>query len=158
MDRASLYASAARGIAEYHGVCRGGVCPNSPVRGFRCSSCGCLFCCEQCKAKNEHELARGLAKRVNARPLRAAVLAFMEWVTPVTVFILRLRRILAGGERACENPDCAAAAADARLKLCGCRSVWYCSRECQRAHWASHKPACSERLPFASRVWNTERV
>ena len=23
-----------------------------------------------------------------------------------------------------------------------CKQVWYCSRECQKAHWKVHKPDC----------------
>ena len=30
-----------------------------------------------------------------------------------------------------------------RYKACGgCNSVWYCSRDCQRAHWPTHKREC----------------
>jgi hypothetical protein len=35
------------------------------------------------------------------------------------------------------------AAAGAKFQRCGgCRAVRYCSKECQRAHWACHKPVC----------------
>ncbi|RKO87149.1 hypothetical protein BDK51DRAFT_30151 [Blyttiomyces helicus] len=39
---------------------------------------------------------------------------------------------------------CAAAPApNVRFKSCGkCRFVWYCSPECQRAHWGEHKVVC----------------
>ncbi|KAJ6480469.1 hypothetical protein C8R47DRAFT_1135927 [Mycena vitilis] len=31
------------------------------------------------------------------------------------------------------------------LLRCGkCKSVWYCSKECQRKHWSKHKPNCKE--------------
>jgi hypothetical protein len=44
------------------------------------------------------------------------------------------------GERrrcACSGcPNCAASLCDA------CKSVWYCSRACQKLHWAAHKAAC----------------
>jgi hypothetical protein len=33
------------------------------------------------------------------------------------------------------------------LKCSGCRITLYCSRECQRAHWKTHKPDCKRILP-----------
>jgi hypothetical protein len=33
------------------------------------------------------------------------------------------------------------------LKRCGkCQSVTYCSRDCQQAHWSSHKKACRAKV------------
>eukprot|EP00741_Cyanophora_paradoxa_P024365 tig00021795_g23527.t1 len=29
------------------------------------------------------------------------------------------------------------------LQCSACKFVWYCSRDCQRKHWAEHKPECS---------------
>ncbi|KAG0692696.1 hypothetical protein DFH29DRAFT_471778 [Suillus ampliporus] len=29
-------------------------------------------------------------------------------------------------------------------KCAKCKSVWYCSRECQKKHWPTHKPTCHE--------------
>ncbi|KAF2435700.1 hypothetical protein EJ08DRAFT_285832 [Tothia fuscella] len=43
-------------------------------------------------------------------------------------------------EYKCDDPDCTK---DIKLQLCGrCRSVRYCSKECQQAAWISHKPHC----------------
>ncbi|KAG2067525.1 hypothetical protein BDR04DRAFT_1104946 [Suillus decipiens] len=30
------------------------------------------------------------------------------------------------------------------LKCTKCKSVWYCSKECQKKHWPTHKPRCHE--------------
>lgn len=32
-----------------------------------------------------------------------------------------------------------------KLLMCPCRKVRYCSKECQKAHWADHRPRCGER-------------
>ena len=43
----------------------------------------------------------------------------------------------------CANPDCQKA--DGDLSRCSaCRSVVYCSRECQKKHWKKHKTRCAE--------------
>ena len=69
-----------------------------------------------------------------------------------TAFAERLCKILGGAERACEKPGCASGS-EGKLKICtGCRGVWYCSRECQREHWAAHKHACSKRVSIRNVV------
>jgi hypothetical protein len=45
----------------------------------------------------------------------------------------------AGERRRCAYPGCPNCAAS----MCGaCKSVGYCSRACQKRHWAAHKAAC----------------
>ena len=97
-------------------------------------------------------LALALARRVNARPgfLCAAVRAVLGRQA-ATRFAHRLCGVLDGAERACENP--AHSGPLAKLRFCtGCRAAWYCSRECQRAHWAAHKRACAEPIGFTPRA------
>ena len=40
---------------------------------------------------------------------------------------------------------CASCGAAAALLCSRCTQVKYCSRECQRAHWKAHRPACAPR-------------
>jgi TPR repeat protein len=43
----------------------------------------------------------------------------------------------------CASVSCATAEKYDADRVCsGCRSVFYCSPECQRADWKGHKPAC----------------
>ena len=40
---------------------------------------------------------------------------------------------------------CCGPSQDNSLKTCaGCRTVWYCSRDCQKAGWKSHKRVCGK--------------
>ena len=43
-----------------------------------------------------------------------------------------------------ETPPCASCGAPCRSACGGCRTVFYCSKACQKAHWAQHKRACRE--------------
>lgn len=43
----------------------------------------------------------------------------------------------------CSNPECTNSQEGATLSECAaCRSVRYCSRDCQLAHWSAHKEQC----------------
>ncbi|KAJ7136115.1 hypothetical protein C8R44DRAFT_769721 [Mycena epipterygia] len=38
-------------------------------------------------------------------------------------------------------------------KCAGCKKEWYCSRDCQKAHWKDHKEPCKETQRFARMMW-----
>lgn len=44
----------------------------------------------------------------------------------------------------CMGPKCTTER-DADNVCAGCRSAWYCCKECQKAHWREHKPVCKEK-------------
>lgn len=47
------------------------------------------------------------------------------------------------GSPKCSNPACDIGEAEVKLKTCSrCHNAMYCSVECQRKHWAEHKPLC----------------
>ncbi|KAF8956236.1 hypothetical protein BDZ97DRAFT_1852863 [Flammula alnicola] len=47
----------------------------------------------------------------------------------------------------CGNPECYARQSEVTLKACSrCKSMRYCSRECQAAHWKSHKDWCNNNI------------
>lgn len=46
----------------------------------------------------------------------------------------------------CMNPSCTTML-DAEQSCGNCRSVWYCCRACQKAHWREHRLACKKRAP-----------
>jgi hypothetical protein len=50
----------------------------------------------------------------------------------------------AGERRRCACPGCPDGA---RTKCSACKSVKYCSRACQKLHWAAHKTACKVTSP-----------
>ena len=43
--------------------------------------------------------------------------------------------------------SCAVCGSDASTRCSGCFSVAYCKTDCQKSHWAEHKPNCQK--PFA---------
>lgn len=46
-------------------------------------------------------------------------------------------------EKKCDNCGKQPLGKDVKLKMCSaCRTTWYCSTQCQRQHWKSHKPNC----------------
>lgn len=48
-----------------------------------------------------------------------------------------------------KRPVCRHCGNHGGLKLCAvCRDAWYCSKECQRADWATHKPVCKGTCKF----------
>ncbi|KDR79804.1 hypothetical protein GALMADRAFT_241889 [Galerina marginata CBS 339.88] len=50
-------------------------------------------------------------------------------------------------EKKCGNPECYARQREIELKACArCKSMRYCSRECQVAHWKSHKTSCNNNM------------
>jgi hypothetical protein len=48
-------------------------------------------------------------------------------------------RAMSDGEPGCPNGG--------RNKCSACKSVEYCSRACQKLHWAAHKAACKVTSP-----------
>ena len=49
--------------------------------------------------------------------------------------------------------DCAVCEKLAKCLCSGCKHVFYCSRECQKKHWSSHKEECKTlaKLPYRVR-------
>ncbi|KAJ7232184.1 hypothetical protein B0H12DRAFT_203108 [Mycena haematopus] len=35
-------------------------------------------------------------------------------------------------------------------KCAGCKQEWYCSRNCQKAHWPDHKESCKKAQRYAA--------
>ena len=50
--------------------------------------------------------------------------------------------------------DCAVCEKLAKCLCSGCKHVFYCSRECQKKHWSSHKEECKTlaKLPYRVRI------
>lgn len=46
-------------------------------------------------------------------------------------------------EKRCDNCKADASGKGVKLKMCSaCHTSWYCSSQCQRQHWKTHKPHC----------------
>lgn len=50
-----------------------------------------------------------------------------------------------------ENPICGNCGGDATHRCSRCKSEWYCSRECQVAHWPDHEETCNLFLDVAKK-------
>ncbi|KAJ7683939.1 hypothetical protein B0H14DRAFT_2898387 [Mycena olivaceomarginata] len=59
---------------------------------------------------------------------------------PADSFVHRLT------DHTCALPECNSSKSQgASMRLCNqCKTIYYCSRECQRAHWQQHKPWCTK--------------
>jgi len=45
----------------------------------------------------------------------------------------------------CSNPSCYASGSDTKLQSCSrCKITRYCSKQCQRTHWKTHKEMCDK--------------
>lgn len=71
-------------------------------------------------------------------------------------FVSRIRALQRDG---CSNPDCRTARPQGgKLKMCTCATVFYCSRECQTAHWRSgHKRECPQ-VPRHARIIGIHQI
>jgi hypothetical protein len=57
--------------------------------------------------------------------------------------IIRSRRKGTEAWRSCNMCEKTEAALGKKLSACAsCGRAWYCSRECQKSHWKSHKTVC----------------
>ena len=48
--------------------------------------------------------------------------------------------------------DCAVCSTIAKAICTGCKNIFYCTRDCQKKHWASHKEDCKSLLKLPYRV------
>jgi len=68
-----------------------------------------------------------------------------EWIT---TRLTLLRTVMENGgkdihyARQCANPTCGKLSNQKMLQCGRCVSTYYCSSDCQRAHWTEHKKAC----------------
>ena len=53
------------------------------------------------------------------------------------------------------DPKCAVCGDTATQRCSKCKSVWYCTRECQLSHWKEHKALC--KIASEARVKHEER-
>ena len=77
-----------------------------------------------------------------------------QWKLQLLQDLLRLAQLLLGEVPCtigCSNPACAALRGASEVKVSckaytGCMVVYYCSRECQVAHWKVHRGICNKLL------------
>ncbi|OTB20103.1 hypothetical protein K445DRAFT_51281 [Daldinia sp. EC12] len=71
-------------------------------------------------------------------------------------FLAALDNYKPGEPRSFEEPSCYScgkieADLGKALMRCGhCKGIWYCDKECQKAHWEIHKPTCRVLGKFSS--------
>jgi hypothetical protein len=51
------------------------------------------------------------------------------------------RDLIADVVTQCQGPDCLK---EGTQRCNRCKAAYYCSRECQKRHWKTHKPVCKE--------------
>ncbi|KAI0656417.1 ankyrin [Cubamyces menziesii] len=69
---------------------------------------------------------------------------FLTCGPKVTAVIQKWKRIRAGATNPTDQKACAVCSrTDVQLKWCArCHQTWYCSRECQRLDWPTHRQSC----------------
>ncbi|KAI0833859.1 ankyrin [Trametes gibbosa] len=71
---------------------------------------------------------------------------FLKCGPKVTAVVQKWKRKRAGVAKPLDEKACATCGkANAELKFCAkCHSTWYCSRECQKRNWPTHKRSCMQ--------------
>lgn len=66
--------------------------------------------------------------------------AFMKAAAPVAVLYDMAKQMMGKGTAV----PCLQCGKDAALKCARCKRVWYCSKDCQKASWKTHKRVCKD--------------